>query len=120
MTQPTSHPNVFYTIDEARHAVIRSAAICLRGTAGRPPRLVAAILTGATSRSRWNNSDRSIAVRHRLNLDQVTAAGFGWVIDEELQGILSATGLDTYELHDIDLIIDMAGPLDPNELTAAA
>lgn len=46
------------------------------------------------------------AARHRHNLDQVIAAGFDWIIDEELEGILSATGLDNRSIADIAIILE--------------
>jgi hypothetical protein len=48
--------------------------------------------------------DRLLARAHLQALSEVAAAGHGWLIRDEIEGICSATGLDTGELGDVSVI----------------
>jgi hypothetical protein len=49
---------------------------------------------------------RSLALAHKQVLGAINAAGHGYVIDDELEGIGSATGLDEGELRDISAVAE--------------
>jgi hypothetical protein len=94
---------VLLTEDEGRSEVVRSAVVAL-GRASCSPDGRLAILWGVPGGSGWSTNDELLAREHRQRLEWVNEAGHGAVIAEELLGVMTATGLDTGEFHDLDLV----------------
>src|SRR3954454_11425442 len=81
------------TVDEARSAVARSAVDCLAsGRCGRDGLI--AILHWETSHPSWRRRDVKVASSHRRVLRQVGECGHGWIVEDELAGVIAAAGLD--------------------------
>lgn len=89
------------TVEEARATLIRSALVCLRH-AGGAPRHLPALLAGHPGSG--NPDHERLAVAHRQTLDMVARAGHGWIIDDQVAGIVAAVGLDDGEVRDLDVI----------------
>lgn len=87
------------TADEARWELGRSAIACIKGARCEPRDLWALLHGLHVSGLRFR--DRSLAVAHKRVLAAIKAAGHGYVIADELEGIGSATGLCEGELRDI-------------------
>ncbi len=98
---------VLLTIDEARSAVVRSSLRCLTDAACNPVGRVA-MLWGLPAGPTWTTSDARLAGMQRQVLDAVAACGHDWVIAYELEGILSATGLDEGEFWGADALTAVA------------
>jgi hypothetical protein len=98
---------VLLTIDEARSAVVRSSLRCLTDAACNPVGRVA-MLWGLPAGPTWTTSDARLAGMQRQVLDAVAACGHDWVIPYELEGILSATGLDEGEFWGPDALAALA------------
>jgi hypothetical protein len=92
-------PKVLMTADEARWALGRSAVACIKG-ARCPPADLWVLLQGLPVPGLLFR-DRSLAANHNRVLGEINASGHGYLIDDELEGIGSATGLDEGELRDI-------------------
>ena len=97
-------PTALMTLDEARMRLGRSALACLRSASCGPQELWA-MLRGLPVRG-LTLPDHRLASAHRRVLDDIEAAGHGDVIDDELEGLASATGLDEGELRDISAIVE--------------
>src|SRR4051794_4515312 len=81
------------TLDEARAAVVRSAIACLEAArCNRDGQL--AMLRGEPTHPSWGPSDQRVAARHRRLVSDVRSGEHGWVVDDELEGVIAATGLD--------------------------
>lgn len=98
----TGCPTVLMTPDEARMQLGRSALACLQSASCGPHELWA-MLRGLPVRG-VTLPDHRLAFAHKRVLDDIEAAGYGDVIDDELEGLASATGLDEGELRDISAI----------------
>jgi len=94
---------VLMTTDEARCALGRSVLRCIEGADCGPPDLWT-LLQGIPVPG-LQFRDRSLAAAHNGVLAAIKAAGHGYVIEDELEGIGSATGLDEGELRDISAIV---------------
>src|SRR5690242_17172004 len=92
------------TIDEARDEVVRSAVRCLR-YGSCPPEGLLAMVWALPGGARWSSADHELVADHRRVFEQVCAAGHGWVITEEIEGIIAATGLGDGEVHDVDVFL---------------
>lgn len=106
LTRPSSKSvgaSVRLTLDEARLSVVRSAVDCLR-RARCGPRGLLAMLRGLPGGEGWDSDDELLAVEHRRVLEKVLGAGHGWVIEEQLEGIVSATGVDEGFLRNVDSV----------------
>ena len=97
-----TRPKVFMTADEARRALGRSAIACIKG-ADCGPQDLWTLLRGIPVPG-LQFRDRSLVAAHNRVLAAIKAAGHGYVIDDELEGIGSATGLDEGELRDISAV----------------
>jgi hypothetical protein len=84
--QPVLAP--LLTLDEARAAVVRSAARCVAESRCAPSGLER-MLWGQGGD--WSTTDRALAADHRQVLDEVARAGHGWIVAEQVEGIISAT-----------------------------
>ena len=102
MERSQRHTPILLTVDEARIAFIQSALLCLRG-AHCSPRQLSAVLRGDLNR-RLRKADADLARKHRQCLDKLERAGFGWVLGEELEGLISALGLDEGRCINLDVI----------------
>ncbi len=97
-----ARPKVLMTADEARRALGLSAVACIKSSGCAPGELWA-LLHGVPVQG-LEFRDRSLAAAHNRVLAAIKAAGHGYLIAEELEGIGSATGLDEGELRDITAI----------------
>jgi hypothetical protein len=93
---------VLMTADDARWALGRSAIACIKGLSCGYKELWA-VLHGAPVQG-LEFRDRSLARAHTRVLAAINAAGHGYLIEDELEGIGSATGLDEGELRDITAV----------------
>lgn len=91
------------TLDEARLSVIRTALVCLQRARCGPHSLLT-MVRGGPGGDDCSSDDERLALHHRRVLHAVIAAGHGWVVDEQLDAIISATGLDEGDVHNIDAI----------------
>ncbi len=97
-------PTVLMTADEARRTLGHSVLCCIKGASCGPWDLWT-VLNGLPVPG-LQLPDRSLAMAHKRVLAAVNAAGHGYVIDDELEGIGSATGLDEGELRDITAVAE--------------
>ena len=97
------------TVDEARAALVDSAARCLSGATGTPTTLLA-MLWGLDVGPGPTAQTRKLAAAHRATLDAVTKAGHGWIIVEELQGVIDATRVADGPPVNVDVIASQASP----------
>ena len=91
------------TVDEARLALCRSALTCLRHAQCGPCGLLL-MLSGALTGPGWIRADQVLSNRHRQILTAIEASGHGWIIDDEIAGIASSTGLDEGRLDSLESI----------------
>jgi hypothetical protein len=89
------------TLDEARAALTASAARCLSGAKCDPATLVAMLWGLAVGRT---PEDHTLSEEHKFVLESICDAGHGWILAEELSGIISATGLCEGERTNVDCI----------------
>jgi hypothetical protein len=82
------------TIDEATEAVVSTACQIVEQAHAASPFDISAMLWGAGNYAALDSHDRALARRHRRQLDDVIALGYGYLIVDQLDGIASATGLD--------------------------
>jgi hypothetical protein len=99
-----ARPKVLMTADEARRELGRSAVACIKDSGCAPGELWA-LLHGVPVQG-LEFRDRSLAAAHNRVLAAIEAAGHGYLIAEELEGIGSATGLDEGELRDITAVTE--------------
>jgi hypothetical protein len=92
------------TPDEARWALGQSVVCCLEG-AGCEAQDLWTFLHGLPVPG-LQFRDRSLALAHKRVLATINAAGHGYVIGDELEGIGSATGLDEGERRDITAVAE--------------
>ena len=97
------------TVDEARTAVVRSAARCLQ-RAECPPDGRIAMLWALPGGPGWTAEDEQLAAGHRVILENVAAVGRADVIAPELLGIQSATGLDKGVFCGLETILAQLAP----------
>jgi hypothetical protein len=89
-----------YTLDEARVAIVESSAALLHRIRIEPPtlrRLLCGERRGAVGQ--LDPANRALVVAHRALLDGLRDQGYGWAVDDELDGICSAVFADdgTYD-----------------------
>jgi hypothetical protein len=99
------------TVDEARLALCRSALECLRHAQCGPCGLLP-MLSGALTGPGWIRVDQVLSNRHRQLLMAIEASGHGWIIDDEIAGIASSTGLDEGRLDSLDSIAQSVADAD--------
>jgi hypothetical protein len=92
------------TVDEARTAVVRSSLRCLTNATCNPIGMVA-MLWGLPAGPTWSRTDAILASAQRRVLDSVAGCGHDWIIAAELEGILSATGLDEGQFSGAEALI---------------
>ena len=103
------------TVDEARTAVVRSAARCLQRAECPVDRKIA-MLWALPGGPGWTAEDEQLAVAHRVVLENVVAVGRADVYAPELLGIQSATGLDKGEFCGLETVLAQLAPDDENPL----
>jgi hypothetical protein len=81
-------PVPLLTLDEARSAVVRSAARCVAESRCAPSGLQRMLWGQA---GEWSTADRALAAHHRQVLEEVARAGHGWIVAAQVEGIISAT-----------------------------
>ena len=81
------------TVEEARRCLVRSALVCLR-QARCPTDDLRRLLAGHPALRPLDRPHRRMAQSHRRALDIIGRAGYGWIIDDQLDGIYSAVGLN--------------------------
>jgi hypothetical protein len=94
---------VLFTRDEARQHVARSALACITRARANGADLVA-LVRGEDVPGSMSLADRQLAADHGAALAEVRASGHGWVIAEELEGIVSATGIARGRADNLDLL----------------
>ena len=99
------------TVDEARVEICRSALTCLRHAQCAPGGLFL-MLSGALTGPGWNRADHVLSNHHRQVLLAIEASGHGWIIEDEIAGIASSTGLDEGRLDSLDAIAQSVADAD--------
>ena len=82
------------TIDEAAEAVGATALNLADALAGLPARTVRALLRGGRSRAALTLAQRQALAAHRRSLASCRALGYHSVPEAEVDGVVSALGLD--------------------------
>ena len=80
------------TVDEARAAVVASAARLLR-LAECSPATLELMLFGVDAGDDRGVNDHLLALEHHRVLEVVRSSGHGWIIEDELEGVASAAAL---------------------------
>ena len=87
------------TRDEAREAVAATALRLADALAGRvPARSVRALLRGGRTRTELTLAQRRALAAHRRALADCRALGYADLLEEEVEGVVSALGLDEAHL----------------------
>lgn len=96
------------SVDEARAALITSAVRCLTvGSCSADG--IAAILWGLPGGAGWTPVEEVLAVEHRRVLEMIADAGHGWIITEEIEGIVAATELAAGHVVNVDVVRAQVG-----------
>jgi hypothetical protein len=90
-----------WTIDEAREALVASSTMLVE-QASCDANQLCLLLWGAGSIDGLAAGDRVLGMRHRAVLDNIIELGYGSEAVDEIEGVLSAAGLDEAEEDGVD------------------
>jgi hypothetical protein len=102
-TMTRLHSSVLLTVDEARYEFFTSALKLIREWGGEAKELRRA-LTGSCASGERSAHDVFLLLNHRRVIDAISSSGHGWVVDEEVEGIVSAIGLDDDRRGDLSVL----------------
>jgi hypothetical protein len=98
-----SQLSILLTVDEARYEFATSALKLIKEWRGETREIRRALTGGCTGGDRTAH-DVFLILDHRRVIDAISFSGHGWVMDEEVEGIVSAIGLDDDRRGDLSVL----------------